>query len=175
MLRLGKHDTGNRCHSNFGMMVRFWRDGEFHTVTIFLLSPILVIAMLMIAGVITNTYDAHESDIATELYMTTVDDDCVSCPSNIESSNCSIPGGTVLGGLDVVQYFTDLSLGDGLYNESCVGSVGKDKFQYSYKNFTFLFLTKENLRIFETDPSYYVPQWGGNSKYNFKARCSTYR
>ena len=84
-----------------------------------------------------------------------------SCPSELSETPCSVKEGTVMGGLDFVQYFTDFKLSDGTYNESMYGSRGDDDIYSMYKSFKFLFLSEGNKAIFDEEPSKYAPQYGG--------------
>ena len=81
-----------------------------------------------------------------------------SCPSELSETPCSVKEGTVMGGLDFVQYFTDFKLSDGTYNESMYGSRGDDDIYSMYKSFKFLFLSEGNKAIFDEEPSKYAPQ-----------------
>ena len=53
---------------------------------------------------------------------------------------------SVLKGVDMVQYFTAFKLPDGTYNESEVGQRGLDQYSSSYNNYTYNFVSEENLR-----------------------------
>jgi hypothetical protein len=53
---------------------------------------------------------------------------------------------SVLKGVDMVQYFTAFKLPDGSYNESEVGQLGLDQYSSSYNNYTYNFISEENLR-----------------------------
>jgi YHS domain-containing protein len=84
-----------------------------------------------------------------------------SCPEAMSENPCSVNGTAVLGGLDVVQYFTTFKLTDGSYNESMVGQVGSEDYSSSYDGFRYYFLTEENRDLFDAAPESYIPQWGG--------------
>jgi hypothetical protein len=64
--------------------------------------------------------------------------------SAIQKSNKPLP---VLGGVDMVQFFTAFKLPDGSYNESEVGQRGSDLFSSVYNNQTFYFVSEENRRF----------------------------
>jgi hypothetical protein len=46
----------------------------------------------------------------------------------------------------MVQFFTTFKLSDGTYNEEEVGQKGSEKYSSSYNNYTYYFLSEENLR-----------------------------
>jgi hypothetical protein len=52
----------------------------------------------------------------------------------------------VLGGVDMVQFFTAFKLPDGSYNESEVGQQGSDLLTSVYNNYTYNFVSKANKR-----------------------------
>jgi hypothetical protein len=52
----------------------------------------------------------------------------------------------VLGGVDMVQFFTAFKLRDGSYNESEVGQHGSDLHTSVYNNYTYNFVSKANKR-----------------------------
>ena len=54
---------------------------------------------------------------------------------------------SVLKGVDMVQYFTAFKLPDGTYNESEVGQLGLDQYSSIYNNYTYNFISEENLRL----------------------------
>jgi hypothetical protein len=64
--------------------------------------------------------------------------------SEIQESNKPLP---VLGGVDMVQFFTAFKLPDGSYNESEVGQRGSDLYSSVYNNQTFYFISEENRRF----------------------------
>jgi YHS domain-containing protein len=73
--------------------------------------------------------------------------------SAIQESNKPLP---VLGGVDMVQFFTAFKLPDGSYNESEVGQRGSDLFSSVYNNQTFYFVSEENRRFVQFLPLNYV-------------------
>jgi len=88
-------------------------------------------------------------------------DDTCSCPEAMSENPCSVEGGTVLGGVDFVQYFTTFRLSDGTYNESNVGEVGSSDYSSTYGGFSYYFLSEDNKAMFDESPTSYIPQWGG--------------
>ena len=52
----------------------------------------------------------------------------------------------VLGGVDMVQFFTTFKISDGVYNESEVGQHGSSDYSSVYGNYTYYFVSKQNLR-----------------------------
>ena len=105
------------------------------------------------------------SSTASSLSLETGTDDsasCTTCPDMITSLNCADVSIPVLGGLDVIQYFTDFKDSEtGKYNETIIGQLGMPSFQSTYNNFLFNFISAENQKLFETNPSAYIPQFGG--------------
>ena len=51
-----------------------------------------------------------------------------------------------MGGVDMVQFFTDFKLADGTYDEAQVGQQGSDEYSVSLNNYTYNFVTEINLR-----------------------------
>ena len=52
----------------------------------------------------------------------------------------------VLGGVDMVQFFTTFKISDGIYNESEVGQLGSSRYSSTYGNYTYHFVSRKNLR-----------------------------
>jgi YHS domain-containing protein len=78
-----------------------------------------------------------------------------------KDATCSNTENPVLGGVDVMQYFTSFQLDDGTYNESAIGEIGNRQYSSTYKGYSFWFLSQENKEMFDESPSSYVPQYGG--------------
>jgi len=78
--------------------------------------------------------------------------------TNNDCSNTDVP---VLGGLDVMMYWTDFKGSDGVYDETKYGTLGSPEFTSSYNGYQFNFVSAENQQLFETNPSKYAPQFGG--------------
>ena len=53
----------------------------------------------------------------------------------------------VMGGVDMVQFFTSSKLPDGTYNERSVGQRGLSKHSATYKNYDFKFISDANKRF----------------------------
>ena len=73
------------------------------------------------------------------------------CACNISANGrdldyCYNATSPVLGGVDVVQFFTAFQLSDGSYNESEVGQQGLAKHSSNYNSYTYHFVSKSNLR-----------------------------
>lgn len=51
-----------------------------------------------------------------------------------------------MGGVDMVQFFTDFKLADGTYDEAQVGQQGSDEYSVSLNYYTYNFVTESNLR-----------------------------
>jgi hypothetical protein len=89
-----------------------------------------------------------------------------SCACNFDQSikgadycyNAETP---VMGGLDVVQFFTTFKNADGTYDETQVGQRGSSAYVSVYGGYTYYFLSAENKALFDADPAHYVPQYGG--------------
>lgn len=86
---------------------------------------------------------------------------CTTCPDMITSLNCADTSIPVLGGVDIIQYWTDFKLSDGSYNESNIGQLGIPSYQVTHNNFQFNFISEQNKALFQSDPSAYIPQFGG--------------
>jgi hypothetical protein len=75
---------------------------------------------------------------------------CAFCPDNL--SQCSQSGNPILGGLDIIPYF---------YNVSYKGERGSDNIVSTYNGFKYLFTNIENKNMFDSNPEQYLPQYGG--------------
>ena len=91
----------------------------------------------------------------------TSESDCTSCMSMITEAKCTDNSTPVLGGVDVVNYFTAYKNADGTYDESKVGVAGSKDFSASYMGYNFYFVSEENKKLFESAPDKYAPQYGG--------------
>jgi hypothetical protein len=83
------------------------------------------------------------------------------CPLKNTNNYCTTTAYTVMDGLDLVQYFTTFKLSDGSYDESRVGMIGYPRFEVTYHNYKFNFISKENKLLFMNNPGRYTPQYGG--------------
>jgi len=114
---------------------------------------VLCLAYVSIPGLPTlNTHTLSTSNLVR------TESTCVSCPS---TTTCSSETKPVLGGLDLVQYFTDFKLADGTYDETRVGSSGVSTYTSIFNGFQFQFQSKENKDLFDASPTSYIPQYGG--------------
>ena len=73
---------------------------------------------------------------------------------NAQEAEIYSSGGQALKGFDPVAYF-----------KTAKPVKGKKEFSYQWKNATWLFSTKENLKDFIQDPEKYSPQYGGYCAY----------
>jgi YHS domain-containing protein len=71
-----------------------------------------------------------------------------------QQSEIFAPGGKAIKGYDPVAFFKESK-----------PVKGSDKFQYKWKDATWLFSTNENLEAFKADPEKYAPQYGGYCAY----------
>jgi YHS domain-containing protein len=71
-----------------------------------------------------------------------------------QQSEIFAPGGKAIKGYDPVAFFKESK-----------PVKGSDKFQYQWKDATWLFSTNENLEAFKADPEKYAPQYGGYCAY----------
>lgn len=89
---------------------------------------------------------------------TSTDDDCVSCPTMAHTSYCADTAFPVLGGIDVVGTYQS-------YNSSStyqtVGVTGLAQYSETYGGYTFYFANAANKVTFASNPTKYLPQWGG--------------
>lgn len=67
----------------------------------------------------------------------------------------------IIGGVDVVQYFTDFKNEDGTYDETQTGLMGDPNISSDYNGYKFYFLNEDHKELFDENPTQYVPQWGG--------------
>ena len=149
------------------------------SASVFLISGPLVMAALLLIGwnyFSTPTIGGTVLDLKAILRpKSSTDDDCASCSKKDSADTCSVEGDYVLGGVDIVQYFTDFKLPDGTYNESQVPSVGLDTLTSSYGNFQFKFISVEHKELFDANPTYYIPQFGGFCGWGISAEfCPSY-
>mmetsp|Transcript_25142 Transcript_25142/g.22859 ORF Transcript_25142/g.22859 Transcript_25142/m.22859 type:complete len:183 (+) Transcript_25142:249-797(+) len=79
----------------------------------------------------------------------------------IKPYDCSDLSYPVLGGVDLVDYFTTFKLSSGVYNDSLIGSYGNQNYSYVYNSYTFYFRTVDNKELFILSPESYLPQYGG--------------
>lgn len=86
---------------------------------------------------------------------------CTECPSFVTAADCTNTAYPVLGGLDMVQYFTEFKNSDGTYDETKVGTVGSKDYSSVYNGYTFYFKSSENKALFDHSPTSYLPQYGG--------------
>lgn len=120
----------------------------------------------------TNTTTTTSCIATTRIVPTT-------CPLKNTNNYCTTTAYTVMAGLDVVQYFTTFRQADGSYDESRVGMIGYPRFEVTYYNYKFNFISKENKLLFMSDPGRYIPQYGGfcawavagESNYPWSATC----
>ena len=86
---------------------------------------------------------------------------CITCPnvpSLVNSWNTFNP---ILGGVDVVSYFTINSITPQTIYTNYEPLMGNSIFQSIYLGYTYYFNNQENLNLFNANPSNYIPQWGG--------------
>jgi YHS domain-containing protein len=79
----------------------------------------------------------------------------------VTDAKCTDTSTPVLGGVDVVNYFTSYKLSSGGYNDTQPGIVGLSKYSSIFNGYTFYFSTSVNKKIFDSYPSKYLPQYGG--------------
>ena len=74
--------------------------------------------------------------------------------TNVSSGFTAKGAGLAVHGYDVVAYFTEGA-----------PTIGNAKYSTVYKNATYRFASKGNLKAFEKDPERYMPQYGGYCAY----------
>lgn len=67
----------------------------------------------------------------------------------------------VMGGLDMVQFYSTFKNEDGTYDETQVGQRGSVEYSSVHQEYTYYFLNAENKATFVENPSRYIPQYGG--------------
>jgi len=142
----------------------------FREIFLTALPVTIAIALLLVVAMRYKSFDssgdASISSLAASSSSTAAvtvgsgDSDC-SCPDYITDLNCGTTTVPVLGGVDFVQYFTDFSSPDGSYDETQTGVVGSSSYQTTYNGYTFYFLSQTNKDIFDSNPTTYMPQYGG--------------
>lgn len=101
----------------------------------------------------TNTQSA--SDLITS------ETSCGTCPTQVKSAKCTDSGSPVMGGVDVVNYFSAYRVSTGVYNDTLPGVAGSTKYVSVFNGYTFHFSTALNKKLFEMQPTRYIPQYGG--------------
>ena len=71
-------------------------------------------------------------------------------PSHSQQVDYNLQKGYIAEGFDLVSYFN---------NKNPV--KGKTEYSLQYDGITFLFANEENLKLFQSDPQKYLPQYGG--------------
>ena len=61
--------------------------------------------------------------------------------------------GPLLGGIDIVAYYN--------LSPSSPAVPGNTSIWRTFENYTFLFSSEQNARLFDADPQRYLPAWGG--------------
>lgn len=121
---------------------------------------VLLVATFLLMGL--SYYPATRTPA---LFLMETDDDStctLSCWDNIIMANCYDTSTPVLGGLDVVDYFS-------FPNDTIVGSAGVSDYTVTFRNYTFYFKSEANRDIFMTSPAQYAPAWGGFCSYGISA------
>ena len=123
--------------------------------TFLLLLPISVLVIFVTFFSLLHTYNSSKSFLsqtsASSFALTSTDDDGL-CFCNLKTNgksleycyNTSVP---ILGGVDMVQFFTAFKLPDGSYNESEVGQHGSELYSTTYNNYMYHFVSKGNQRF----------------------------
>jgi YHS domain-containing protein len=126
---------------------------QFQKALPFLIAAkVIIVGTILIAYYIRHKYTSYYNKI--EAAVEAAEEVCHSCPNLIIRANCSDHRYPVLGGLDVVEYFS-------FTNESQIGSAGSEEYQSKYNQYIYYFLNEENRQLFESDPEAYAPQFGG--------------
>lgn len=86
---------------------------------------------------------------------------CYQATCNCIYPKCANSGYPILGGLDIIQYFTTFKFQNGSWNEAEIGKFADGLYSSQYGGFLFYFLSVRNKLIFDTNPLRYVPQFGG--------------
>ena len=68
------------------------------------------------------------------------------CTDDKSNGYCYDNTTPVLGGVDMVQFFTTFKISDGIYNESKIGQLGSSRYTSTYGNYTYHFVSRKNLR-----------------------------
>jgi len=133
-------------------------------------AAVTFVSAFVIFGVISSFYDRSSSSssstsssaISSSSKLTTDDDynyETCSCPTVVTLPDCMNTDYPVLGGIDFVSFFESGISSD--KNESGLPGLQEFNATYGKYKYTFLFASKENLDLFNSNPSKYVPQYGG--------------
>jgi YHS domain-containing protein len=133
--------------------------------------PILLALVLLIGFSVTNRKNISVSTsllksipiMTTSESDTTINTDttCGTCPTQVKAAKCTDSGTAVLGGLDVVNYFAAYRVSTGVYNDTLLGVAGSSKYESIFNGYTFRFSTSLNKKLFDMQPTKYIPQYGG--------------
>lgn len=86
------------------------------------------------------------------------------CGTEYEVSDemCNDYGAPVVQGVDVVMYFSGVTDGvDYISQENDTATLGTEAYQAVFAGYTFYFSSQETLELFTSEPSRYVPAFGG--------------
>ena len=114
-----------------------------------------------------TTSPSMQSKSFEVLVSTTTSTTTDTCDCNFDQSikgadYCYSTDAPVMGGLDMVQYFTTFKNdADGTYDETQVGIRGTSDYNAVYQGYTYYFVNGDNQAMFQSNPSRYVPQYGG--------------
>ena len=86
---------------------------------------------------------------------------CNTCPNIPLLVNSWNPFNPILGGVDVVSYFTINTNTPQTIYTNYQPLMGTDAFQSTYMGYTYYFNNQDNLNLFNANPSKYIPQFGG--------------
>jgi hypothetical protein len=127
---------------------------------LFILKLGIVFSIAVSFVYIIDVYRSQEDESIIYLSPQESDDSCsgVSCTVKILSKDCTNTAHPVLGGLDLVEYFS-------FANTSFVGGAGLKEFGTVFGNYTFYFKSSANMEQFQLDPIRYLPAYGGFCAY----------
>jgi YHS domain-containing protein len=133
--------------------------------TIILVAMPMLVALVLLIGFSTISRKSSISVSTSSLYNThvmtasepdaikSVDITCGTCPTQVKAAKCTDIGTPVLGGVDVVNYYTAYRVSTGIYNDSLPGVAGSSKYESIYNGYTFRFSTSLNKKLFDMQPT----------------------
>jgi len=112
----------------------------------FVLGSVLAAGLLLTLGVF------YASDTEQKTLLSS--DSCLDGEDYSELDYCASDSRPVAFGYDIVSYFTTKT-----------ATLGSSDYQSEYEKYIYYFSSQENLELFESDPTFYIPQYGGYCAY----------
>lgn len=120
------------------------------------LLALIVIVTVSVYNSSPNSQSAQSSSVSN---LDTIQQQCVTCKGSME--NMIHKEFAVMGGVDLVEYFTEFSKSNGDYDETRKGNKGSPEYAAVYESFIYHFTSAKNRDLFQASPEKYIPQYGG--------------